>query len=796
MQFTCYKNLSLRESNKITLKKLLYGIIYNSIKHTHLLLLATILFSVSCSPTRRIPEGEYLLNKTSVEIDSKELDKKELKKYEKQSPNKTILGFKFHLFLYNLASPKREKFPSAWFRRIGEEPVIWDEILTEGTTDQYQKYLETKGYYESAIEDTVILKKKKAEIQYRVELGKPHIVNKITYKFEDQNIADLIMKDTINCLIHPGERFDKEKLQDERQRLELFMKNNGYYKFNREFIFYEAVELINEKKVNLIITVKENVTGFPDPVTKVKHHYRYKINETFVHTNFTYYNDLEDEEKQKADTIDLDKNHVIYSGKHKIRPEAVLHPNLLNPGRVYNQQDVRKSYSNYSSLGVYRIINIHFNELDDWLVDTSQYKYIDNIIELSPRKKQAYQYEIVGTNSAGDLGVRTNFLYNNYNFFRGAENFQVKLTGAIEAMEKRENFAPMKEFGIETSLTFPKFLVPFKAEQFTRKFNPRTTINISYNYQDRPDYVRTIANTSFGYKWKGNAYNLHQLIPVDFNYVRLPEGIRDQNLWNDIKDTPLRNSYEDHTILAARYVFEFSNQVIEKRRDFVYIRVNLESAGNLINGIGQMASVENDSTLFHVPYFQYLKSDVDFRFYDLITQDNRVVYRIFMGFGYPLGNSETLPFEKMYFSGGPYGIRAWSTRTLGPGSVSDTSTSAKYANNLGDIKLEANLEYRFKLFWKLEGAFFIDAGNIWTIKEYSNRLGSSFDWDRFYKEIAVGAGLGARFDFSFLLIRTDFGFKLRDPSIQEGSRWIDFNGTVDKSMKSRFVFQFGIGYPF
>ncbi|MGD2034093.1 MAG: BamA/TamA family outer membrane protein [Bacteroidales bacterium] len=759
-------------------------------------MLGTVILTASCSPVRRLPEGEYLLDKTEIGLDSKELDKKEIKRYEKQSPNKTILGFKFHLFLYNLASPSKERFPATWFRKIGEEPVVYDPILVESTTEQYRKYLQNRGYYEASVADSVILRKKRAEIIHEISLGEPHIIGKITYKFEDQGVTDLILSDTNNCLIRAGERFDKEILQAERHRLETFMKNNGYFKFNKEYIFYEAVESGVNKQVNLTITIKENISGYPDPETKVKHHYQYRINETFVHTNFTYFSNLSEKEKQKADTVDKGRNHIIYSGKHKIRPNAVLHPNLMNPGRMYHLGDVKKTYSNYSSLGLFRIINIRFNELDDGIVDTSEYKYINEIIELSPRKKQAYQVEIVGTNSAGDLGARANLSYNNYNLFRGAENFQVKLTGAIEAMEKRERFDPMKEFGVETSLTFPKFLVPFNAEKFTRKFNPRTMVNISYNYQDRPDYIRTIASTSFGYRWKGNSYNTHQLIPVDFNYVWLPVGIRDSLLREDIADTPLENSFRDHTILSARYVFEFSNQVIEKRNDFVYIRTNLESAGNLLYGVNRLASSENDSTLFNVPYYQYVKSDIDLRFYNQITSDNQLVYRLFAGLGYPLGKSQSLPFEKMYFSGGPYGIRAWSTRTLGPGSVPDTISTGTYANNLGDIKIEANLEYRFRLFWKLEGAFFIDAGNIWTIKISDDQPGSSFEWKRFYKEIAVGTGLGARFDFSVILIRTDFGFKLRDPAIQEGSRWIDFNRSADISFGDRVVFQFGIGYPF
>jgi outer membrane protein assembly factor BamA len=358
---------------------------------------------------------------------------------------------------------------------------------------------------------------------------------------------------------------------------------------------------------------------------------------------------------------------------------------------------------------------------------------------------------------------------------------------------KTSNFKNlMKEGGIETTLTLPKFLVPFPAQRFTMKYNPRTVISTSYNYQDRPDYVRTIASTSLSYRWKGNSFNTHQLYPIDFNYVSLPNDI-DSALQADIANTPLVSSFQNHTILASRYTFEYTTQVIEKKEDFIYLRSNIESAGNLLHNFAKLTPNENDTNLMGVPYFQYLKGDVEFQVHNQITQGNKVVYRFFAGMGYPLGNSDALPFEKLYFSGGPNGIRAWSTARLGPGS--DTSRQASYASKMGDIRLEANLEYRFRLFWKLEGAFFLDVGNIWTLREYDTRPGTNFDWDRFYKEIAVGTGVGARFDFSFLIIRLDFGLKMRDPAILEGSRWIDFN-SMEYTLRQRSTWQFGIGYPF
>jgi hypothetical protein len=344
----------------------------------------------------------------------------------------------------------------------------------------------------------------------------------------------------------------------------------------------------------------------------------------------------------------------------------------------------------------------------------------------------------------------------------------------------------MFEVGVEGSLTFPKFLVPFRVEEFSRKYNARTIVMVSYNYQNRREYLRTIANTSYSYRIKGNIFNSHIFTPIDFNFVRV--GDIDPAFDSTIINTPLESSFSDHTVLAAKYAFEYSNQVVQKLSDFTFFRSSFESAGNLLSVF------TNNDSLFNVPYFQYVKFDFDLRFNRQITPGNRVVYRIFTGVGYPLGNSQTLPFERLYFSGGPYGIRAWSSEELGPGSF-DYSTS-QYYHNRAEIKLEANLEYRFELFWKLEGALFVDAGNIWSLYKDPEREGAEFEWNRFYREIAVGTGLGTRLNLSFLLFRIDFGLKMRDPVITDGSRWIDFNPNNTMKFMDRFRIQFGIGYPF
>jgi outer membrane protein assembly factor BamA len=797
---THFNQLSLSECSKIMRVILFLTSIQRFILKCLLILPLSAFLLLSCSPTRRLAEGQYLLNKSKIALKSKEINPTELLPYEKQKPNKTILGLKFHLFLYNLTAPSKKKGIPGWLKEIGEEPVIWDPSLTESTTDQFKQFLENKGYYNTIVMDSVYLKNRRANIIYRIELNEPYRIRNISYKFEDQNLSGLILKDTANCLIKKGGRFDKETISLERQRLEELLKDNGYYRFAKEYVFFDAREVQHTKLIDLLVIIKESIDGTLDPETKTRAHERYKIDETYINPNYAAPSLFSGADTITTDTVIIGKNRIIYTRKHNIKPETLLFPNKCNPGSIYNLDNIRKTNTNYASLGLFRVINIQFSEKAQNQKDSAGFRYLNCFMELTPRKIQSYQTEIVGTYSSGEIGARASLAYNNYNLFRGAENLQVKLIGAIESRRiESGNYSfikPMKEYGIESSLSFPKFFVPFRAKEFTRNYNPKTLISASYKYQDRPnEYKRTIASTSLSYRWKGNSFNTHQFFPFDFNYVWLPDSV-DESIRGDIYGTSIESSFTSHTILATRYTFEFTTQVIEKKEDFIKIKTNLESAGNLIYGLTTLTPTENDSALFmKVPFFRYLKGDIDLRVYDQIAPGNKIVYRLFAGLGYPIGSSVALPYEKMYTAGGPNDLRAWNSDELGPGS--DSVKTSGYMNKTGDIMLEANLEYRFKLFWVIEGALFVDAGNIWTYNQLKeDGPSTSFKWNKFYDEIAVGTGIGTRFDFSFLMVRFDFGFKMRDPSIVEGSRWIDLNQMVNLDFNDRFKIQFGIGYPF
>jgi outer membrane protein assembly factor BamA len=422
--------------------------------------------------------------------------------------------------------------------------------------------------------------------------------------------------------------------------------------------------------------------------------------------------------------------------------------------------------------------------------------FLDCHIQLTQLSQQSFNVELEGTNSAGNLGGALNLVYQHKNLLHGAEQFNMKLKGAFEAMpDKTGKLRPTQEYGFETSLRLPKFLVPFmKKEGFIKNYNPTTTILAAYNYQDMPFYTRTIANATFGYNWSGHKYRTHIVNPVQLNVVRL---ISIDTAFQKKIDASsyLAYSYRDVMILGSNYSFIFNNQKIQKSKDYLFLRVNAEAAGNLLSAASRLTGAKKTEGTYNIlgqPFAQYIRTDLDLRYNVILNDVSSVVYRGFIGLGIPDGNSKAIPFEKQYFGGGANGIRAWQVRSLGPGSY--VPGENEFLNQTADIKLEANAEYRFKLFWVLEGALFLDAGNIWTFNEDASRPGAQFKFNKFFNDIAVGTGTGFRFDFDFVTARIDMGMKLRDPSISNGSNWILMSRRYN--FRDDFAFVLGIGYPF
>lgn len=759
-----------------------------------------------------IPEGKYLLSGADVKMQKKVVKKDELEPYIKQKPNREILGFKFHMFLYNISSPKKNNWFSNYFRKIGEEPVVWDSYLTYRTRDQLKLFLKHKGYYNAKVEDTVMLHKRKADVTYFIKPGMPYKINKVFYEFEDTSLRKIILEDTIHTIIKPGENLDVDLLQAERERIERFLRERGYYKFNKEYIFYNIDTAAGNYLVNVEILIKQYQSISTDTRFISGNHPRYKINNVYIFSNYDPKSALKEgsEYFRELDTIKYDELFFVNNKKSPINPGILAQSNYIIPSEYYDELNVDLTKRHLNSLKAFKLIDISFSDVKTSTAYYNTNHLLNCDIQLTPLIPQSFQFELQGTNTSGNIGGAGNLVYQHRNLFGNVEILNISLRGSAETLFKTVDSLNNNttDVGIEARITLPKFLLPFKTESFIKRYSPKTSLVLSYNFRDRPEYYkRTLANFTFGYSWRGNRYLSHLLNPVKLNLVSLENTTE---LFRDLlQKTPyLRSTYESRLIAVSDYSLIFTNQDIQKNRDFIFFRYNIESAGNslfLAHRLFNKRDSIGGYKLFGEKFSQYIKTDFDFRYYNVRSPENQLVYRVFAGIAYPYENSNSIPFEKKYFSGGANSIRAWQPRFVGPGSVSEQDKT--YISGVADIKLEFNIEYRFKLFWLLEGALFLDGGNIWALNESDPRPGANFDIHRFYKEIALGAGFGARFDLSFFIVRFDAALQVFNPAnyydelgnelnYLEGEKVHKWLFNKDRIGKNDWAWHFAIAYPF
>jgi outer membrane protein assembly factor BamA len=490
---------------------------------------------------------------------------------------------------------------------------------------------------------------------------------------------------------------------------------------------------------------------------------------------------------------------ILHQKADNIYPRTIVQSVFIKPGDPFRQTDITKTRSRVAELGVFGYSNIRFRPVP--ATDSTLTGQLDCSIDLSKRKLHAFTVETEATNSGGRPGIGLNFTYSNSNIFRGSETLRLKARGALEAQKiwgddadysSSTPFFNTIETGIEMSIIFPRFLIPVRQERFPKYFRPKTTTSLGFGYENRPEYERWLTNLYFGYDWRESERKHHQLFPFDWSIINItttPEF--DQQLEDEPNDR-VKNQYTDNLIMAARYTFTYNTQDIRKIQNFFYFKGSFETAGNLLQAGSNIFKANTDSlghyVLFGIPFAQYVKLDGDFRFFNIISRNNSVAYRWFIGTGIPYGNADVLPLTKGYYGGGANGMRGWPYRLLGPGSYYNPDDNF---DRSGDIQLEANIEFRFPVYSFIKSALFADIGNIWLLKEDDSYPGGDFKFDTFYKELAIDVGLGLRFDFDFFIMRVDFAIPLRDPAQPENERWV-----INKWQFSDFIINFGIGYPF
>lgn len=760
------------------------------------ILTAVILLLASCSTTKYVPDGSYLLDEVRIHTDNKDVKSSNLSIYVRQNPNsKWFSLLKTQLYVYNWSGRDSTRWINRALRRLGDAPVIYSEEETERSRQEMAKAVQNLGYMGATVDYTPKIKKKKLKLSYNINTGQPYKVRSLKYDIRDDKIKEYLQKDSASTYLSEGMYFNVNLLDGERQRITSYLLRNGYYKFNKDYISYTADTVRGTFLVDLTLHLAKYRAHSDD---ELKEHPQYSINKVSFITDYNVLHSSALSSIEVNDSVHYKNFPIYYKDKLYLRPKVLTDNLRIAPGAIYNEQDVQRTYSNFGRLPVLKYTNVRFFETQ--IGDSTK---LNAYVMLTKNKHQSVSFELEGTNSAGDLGAAASVSFQNRNVFKGSETFLVKLRGAYEAVSglgyRNDNYT---EMGVETSINFPRFMFPFLSNDFKRKIRATTEFGLQYNYQLRPEFTRIVASASWSYKWGVQRQrSQHRIDLLDINYLYMPwiEPEFKRQYLDDENNYILRYNYEDRLIVRTGYSYTYNSAGQALMNNAVLgnsysIRFNFESAGNLMYALSKAAHMKkNDNgeyTVLNIPYAQYIKGDLDFAKNIVIDNRNSIAFHVGGGIAIPYGNARVVPFEKRYFSGGANSVRGWSVRNLGPGSYEG---NGNFLNQTGDIKLDASVEYRTRLFWKFKGALFVDAGNIWTLRAYEDQPGGKFKFNEFYKQIAVAYGVGLRLDLDFFVLRFDGGMKAINPVYESGK---DRYPIIRPDFGRDFAFHFAVGYPF
>ena len=716
-----------------------------------------ILAALSCSTTRVLEDGQYRLAKNKITIEnSKTFNPTVLEPYLKQKPNSYfVFGWNPFLNLYNWSNGKG----GAWDRfvqKLGVAPVVYDPDMVDSSIENLKNHLSYLGYYNSDVSSSIAVTKKRVKVTYNVTLGKQYPISKITYTLPDnKEFAESFLKDTTNLSIKPGDYLSESSLQAETERSSQVLRNQGYYSFNKNYYFFEADTLTIPGSALLNLTVNE-----------------YTRNET-------------PKDAQPIRKFYINDVKISYPNTLKFRDNILRELTTITPGDVYSADEINRTYSRLTALKVFSSVNIGMTPVDTDLVDCS--------ISMAQSKLQGFKFNLESSvNSTGLFGVSPQVSYYHKNIFRGGEWLNLSFMGNFQF--KFNDDVRSNEFGVSAGLSFPKFFpLPYR---FFKGAIPRTDVNLTYNYQSRPEYTRNIISVTYGYNGNFKRRFFYQAYPLQMNVVRLFD--LDEKFYKSLVNDPfLLNAYQDHFDFGSGATLYYTtNPDNTPKLPHFYSRFQFDIAGNLLSAFKPLMEKNSNGQgmIWNTPFSQFVRGEITLSKTWFLGKKSKqsIATRLQAGAGYAYGNSTSLPFEKHFYAGGSNSLRGWQARTVGPGTA-PRDTSFVIPNQTGDMKLEANIEYRFDLFWKLAGALFIDAGNVWTLKADDTEEGqqSLFSWKDFGSSIAANWGAGIRLDFGFLLLRVDMGLKVHDPARQQ--RWVNpgewFKG-------DNYALHFGVGYPF
>jgi len=750
------------------------------IKHFRYILILTVLLN-ACSNTKYLASGQKLYTGGEVKIQDKDIKKSDAKALSEElqpllrpKPNGAILGLRVKLWIYNKTRTKKTKGLAHWLNtKFGEPPVLASAVNLENNSNILQNRLQNEGYFQAQVTGDTIGKKKIAKAVYTAQPGPAYKIRKVIFPTGTESIDTAVTGTAAQTLLKPGNNYNLDVIKNERIRIDAKLKEEGFYFFAPENLIMRVDSTIAGHQVDIFVAIKRDISERAQEI--------YTINNIYVYPSYSL----------RDTSLNLDKAqkyrwYNIVEKRKTVNSYIFANTVLLHPGEVYNRTDHNNSLNRFVNLGPYKFVKNRFEDV----TDSSK---LDVYYFLTPYKKKSLQLELLGrTTSANYTGTQININWLNRNAFKGGEALKVTLFGSTDVQFGGDNSGfNVYQAGIQTTLSWPRFISPIypKADN---AYIPHTNFTLGYTLVDRQKLYRLNSfNASFGYQWKESVHRSHELNIFNFNFVN-PQSVSQLYIDSIKKSTnpALKHVIDKQFIFGPSYGYTFTNTTEDYRTNTFYYNGKISLSNNLY-GIIAGADTLNGKVkqIFGAVFNQFVKLENEIRYFHKTGPNSTFASRLIVGVGLPYGNSTQLPYSQQFFIGGPNSLRGFQARSLGPGSYDpriEGGTNGFLADESGDIKIEANVEYRPKLFSIVRGALFVDAGNIWLLHT-GGRPGAAFG-KNFVNNLAVDAGFGLRFDLSVLVLRTDMGYPLRTPYLPEGQRW-GFN--------SRYaVFNLAIGYPF
>lgn len=768
-------------------------------KHLFPIAIIIALLASGCLGTHHLGAGEKLYTGASVkfirqgDIPKTKTLSSDVHKVIAPKPNGTLFGIsRPKVWFYHIAgTPKGKGFRHFLKTKLGEPPVLLSKVSPPTTAALIKNRVENVGYFQSTVAFEVKEKKRTANIVYTVTLHPPYRIDSISFPQQADTLSIKIFQTLNKTLIKKNDIYNLYILKTERDRIDLELKNQGYFYFNADNLVFYADTSAGDHKVNLFLEVKQDA-----PFKTLQ---RYRIHNVIINPGYSL-----DTSSVTGDTLLVEGKYYINSDS-SFKPKNIVRSVFLDTMEYYTRKDHDNTLRRLMSMGVFKFANIRFDDLNR--LDTS---FLDAHVNLTPLYKKSVRAELLGiTKSTNFAGPALDASFRNRNFLKGSElfivegaaGFETQISGRIPGQPTLGSF----NLSASVKLYVPKFIIPFyKVNKVSTYYVPKTKFEISGEQIYHLQYFTLNSfKFNYGYNWKQSAIQEHELDPVVINYVNISQttlvfdSILNQNPF-------LKKSFEQQFILGLEYTYTFNNQTATFKRNQYYFRGTAAFSGNTMSLIsrlfnGVQVNAENPQTIFGSPYSQYSRFDIDVRYFRVFPRNNKIATRIIAGVGIPYGNSDALPYIKQFFIGGSNSIRAFRARTLGPGTYPPPSAdSITFLEQAGDMKLELNGEYRFNIISILKGAVFVDVGNIWLLNEDPLRPGGVFKVNEFWNQLAVGTGFGLRVDASFFVVRADLAFPIRKPWLAPADRWvfnqIDF-GSADW-VNENLVLNIAIGYPF